>query len=746
MTAQQPTPEARRRGRLALLAPWLLLAACATQQPDLREGQQLIAAGRFQEGLARLEAAAKAQPRDPQAYTTYITQRAAIVNAQVRDGDALRVAGDLRGAEAQYRAALQLDPTSALAQAGLEATARAARSDASMIEAEQALRAGDVAKAERLTRSVLSAESNHPRARAMMKAVAERRAAAETVPPRLRSALQRQISLDLRDAPLRSILNIIASNGELNFVFDRDVKTDQRASIFVRDMSLDDILRILLLTNQLERKVLNENSILVYPATQAKQREYQELVTRSFYLANSDPKQTAAMIRALVKTRDLFVDEKLNLIIMRDTPDAVRLAEQLVATQDLGEPEVMLELEVLEVASSLVQELGVRYPEQVSFFSPDASGAFPALVELRRSSGLRALVPNPVLLLTLRQQDGTTNLLANPRIRVKNREKAKVHIGERVPVITTTSTANVGVSSSVNYLETGLKLDVEPNIFLEDEVAIKVQLEVSNILEQLNVSGTVAYRLGTRNAATTLRLRDGETQVLAGLINSEDRKSFTKVPYAGDLPVLGRLFRNDDERGSKTEIVLLLTPRVVRNLARPDTVAPMFSSGTEAAPGAAPLRLASGGRVGLTPDASAAGTAGPAPAAAAQAPAQPAVPLNLVAPAQAPVGSEFSVTLSLPTGNAPVTASVQLTFDPAVLNLVGISPASPGSPPAPDRGTVAVEVASAGIPGTPTTPTQLRFRVVGKEPTNTEIGIEVVSASRPVQAPPSSQPVSIVGR
>ena len=129
-----------------------------------------------------------------------------------------------------------------------------------------------------------------------------------------------------------------------------------------------------------------------------------------------------------------------------------------------------------------------------------------------------------------------------------------------------------GVSSSVSYLETGLKLDVEPNIYLEDEVAIKVQLEVSNILEQLNVSGTVAYRLGTRNAATTLRLRDGETQVLAGLISSEDRKNFAKLPYAGDLPVLGRLFRSDDIAGTKTEIVLLITPRILRYLARPYTV------------------------------------------------------------------------------------------------------------------------------------------------------------------------------
>lgn len=731
--------------RSALAAAAALLCAACTTAPDLSEGRQLIAMGRFEEGLASLEQVAKAHPRQLEAYTVYVTQRDAIVGAHVREGDAQRVAGNFEAAEAQYRRAQRIDPASALVQSGLEANAKARRHAEAMGQAEQALRAGDAATAERMARSVLATDSSHPRARAVMKAVNERRGAAEAVPPRLRAALQRPVTLDLRDAPLRAILGIMAQHGDLNFVFDRDVKTDMRTSIMVRDMSLDDVLRVLLLTNQLERKTLNDNSILIYPATQAKQREYQELVTRSFYLSNADPKQTAAMIRALVKTRDLFVDEKLNLIIMRDTAEAVRLAEQLVATQDLGEPEVMLELEVLEVASSLAQELGLRYPEQVGFYLPDATGAIPALVELS-SRNLQAMVANPVLLLNLRKQDGTTNLLANPRIRVKNRDKAKVHIGERVPVITTTSTANVGVSSSVSYLETGLKLDVEPNIFLDDEVAIKIQLEVSNILEQLNVSGTVAYRLGTRNAATTLRLRDGETQVLAGLISSEDRKNFAKVPYAGDMPVLGRLFRSDNIQGSKSEIVLLLTPRIVRNLARPDTVAAQFLSGTDAAPGAAPLRLTSGGRVGLTPDPTAAVAPAAGPVTAPAAATGPAVPLNVIAPAQAPVGSEFTVSLSLSSANAAVNASVQVAYDPTVLNVVGTTPAPAGGAPAPDRGSLTVDVASAGIPGTPATPTQVRFKVVATAPTNTEIGMEVVTSNRPVAAPLAAQPLSIVGR
>jgi general secretion pathway protein D len=138
------------------------------------------------------------------------------------------------------------------------------------------------------------------------------------------------------------------------------------------------------------------------------------------------------------------------------------------------------------------------------------------------------------------------------------------------------------VSESVNYLDVGLKLEVEPVVNLEDDVGIRVGLEVSNISQEVKSSaGTVAYQVGTRNAATTLRLRDGETQVLAGLINDEDRRSATQVPGLSQLPVVGRLFQNRNDAANKTEIVLLITPRVLRNIERPGASLEQFNSGTE---------------------------------------------------------------------------------------------------------------------------------------------------------------------
>jgi general secretion pathway protein D len=327
-----------------------------------------------------------------------------------------------------------------------------------------------------------------------------------------------------------------------------------------------------------------------------------------------------------------------------------------------------------------------------------------------------------------------------------------------VPVITTTSTANVGVSSSVNYLETGLKLDVEPNVYLDDEVAIKVQLEVSNILEQLNISGTVAYRLGTRNAATTLRLRDGETQVLAGLISNEDRRSVARVPYLGDVPVFGRLFSNNNDQKVKSEIVLLITPRIIRNVVRPDAVASQFSSGTEAVPGALPMRLAVATRMNMTP--LPAPTVATAAAAAASAAVRPAAaagqsfPLVVAAPTQVGAGDEFAMTFTL-VGDQAVTSRVELNYDPKALALLpGAAPAAPlpGAPPviaAPatqnDPGHAMFDIKSAGLPGAPPTSMQLRFKAIASRTLTTRIGIEAIGNGAAISAP-DAHTLNIVAR
>jgi general secretion pathway protein D len=504
-------------------------------------------------------------------------------------------------------------------------------------------------------------------------------ASRNVAPPVLKAAIGKKVSLEFRDANMRNVFEVIARTTGINFVFDKDVRPDLRTTIIVRESTVEDVIKLVLLTNQLDRKIVNDNTILIFPNTPAKLKEYQELVVRSFYLNNADVKQTVNMIRTVVKTRDLFVDEKLNLLVMKDTPEAVRLAEKLIATQDIADPEVILELEVLEISSSRAQELGVRFPERVQFQSP-ASLAAGATMD-RVSAGLTGFIATPTLILNLKQQDGTTNVLANPRIRVKNREKAKVHIGDRVPVITTTSTANVGVSASVSYLDVGLKLDVEPTIQLDGDVVIKAGLEVSNITKEVSVTGGgLAYQVGTRNASTVLRLRDGETQVLAGLIQDEERVTANRLPGLGNLPLLGRLFSNHNETRAKTEIVLLITPRIVRTLLRPEHVVAEFFSGTEAAVGVLPLSIGATPAQGIAIS-SAPGKPGAKPPASSPVQDQAAAPVSITlnVPPQVRLGADVTATLSLPSDPRVATGQIELVYDPAVLALRGATTdATPG--------------------------------------------------------------------
>lgn len=186
---------------------------------------------------------------------------------------------------------------------------------------------------------------------------------------------------------------------------------------------------------------------------------------RSFYLSNADAKVVAATLKSLLKSRDVVVDEKLNLVILRDSPEAVRLAkEKLVALHDVPEPEVMLEVEVLEVKRSRLLDLGVRWPDQLSLAPLPAGGGALTVADLRNLNSATTAANIGALSLNARKTDSDANILANPRIRARNREKARVLIGERVPNITTTSTSTGFVSESIAYVEVGLKLEVEPTI------------------------------------------------------------------------------------------------------------------------------------------------------------------------------------------------------------------------------------------------------------------------------------------
>jgi len=584
-----------------------LVAACA--DPLVKDTRVLLNEGRTDEALASLEKAAREDPQNHVYRSEYFRVRAFAAGQWLVQADSLRTASQFEAAEELYRRVLKYDAANERATQGLAQVDLDRRHRALVAEADKLVKAEKYRDARELLATVLAENPAQREARQLQRQIEEKTTKPAVALLQLRSSVTKPISLELKDVPLRTVFDVIARAASLNFLFDKDVRADQRTTIVVRDAQVEDVIKLILATNQLEQKVLNETTALIYPNTPQKLREYQDLVVKSFYVANADVRQTANLIRTILKTRDIFIDEKLNLLVMKDTPNAIRLAEKLIAAQDIAEPEVMLEVEVLEVSYNKLLSLGIQFPGSAAISlvggaaTAGAAGT-PGVVtlpELRsRDENLvrLAFLPDPLLLLSLRQTDGRTNLLANPRIRVKNKEKAKIHIGDRVPVITTTAAVAGGfLSQSVSYLDVGLQLEVEPLIYLEDDVGIKVGLEVSSITKEIQSQtqggGSLTYQIGTRKTNTVLRLKDGETQILAGLINDEDRRSASRVPGLGDFPVLGRLFSSTNDTTTKTEIVLLITPRLMRTIARPDARTVEFAAGTEASSSGGPLGAAS---------------------------------------------------------------------------------------------------------------------------------------------------------
>lgn len=585
----------------------LTLAGCASDRA-FREGERLLAQGQTEAGMRQLGQALKEEPNNVQYRTAYIQAREAQLVRLFADADAALQAGRDDVAEARYRDALKLDAENPRVRAGLVLIETLRGNRVLLKDARTALEKGELEQARGKLRTVLAREPANADALALMKQVDEKTGKARSAEsPRLAAIYRRSVTLQFRDAPVRTIFDALSRQSGLNFVFDKDVRTDTRLTIFASDTSIVDALDMLLKTGQLGKKVLSDNTLLVYPALPAKLREYQDLVVKGFFLSNTEAKQMVNLVRSMAKTRDVYIDEKLNLLVVRDTPEAVRLVEKLVALADRPEPEVMLEVEILEVKRTRLQELGLQWPNQLSVLTPEASttsrveggvivtdsvpGGRLTIQSLRDLTHADLGVsPNPAL--NLRKDAGDVNILANPRIRVKNKEKAKIHIGDKVPVITANVTSTGVTSESVSYLDVGIKVDVEPQVHLEGDVGIRVGLEVSNIVQQVkSATGTLTYQLGSRNANTVLRLKDGETQVLAGLISDEDRSGASKVPGLGDLPLLGRLFANKRDELSKTEIVLLITPRIVRNIERPELADSEFFGGTESAASDQSLQL-----------------------------------------------------------------------------------------------------------------------------------------------------------
>lgn len=582
--------------KYVVVAIGLLLVSCADmpsmQQADepFENVKRQVAKGSYDEAVKNLTDLAAKHPDNPQYKNWLKILQDKQESVAIQRADSLYVSQQFSEAEAAYQQVLALYPNSKGASEGLQRV-RLAKQHATMFNSAQAaFSAQDIAKADYLLRMILAENPSHRDAKALYEQLEQNKSHKHSVIPNMQSSFKKTISLELKNTPIKNAFEYISKAGNLNFSYDQELSEAIRVNLFLRDTPIEDAIDVILTSHQLGKKILNANTLLIYPLTRA--QEYEELFVRSFYLANMDAKHALNLVKTVLKAKDVYIDEKLNTLVMRDTLDNVKVAEKLIASQDLNEPEVMLEVEVMEINRRNLEQLGIQYPSQIGVGVQgnaigSANGVTPqagklTLTELRHFNGDLGVfsVNDPAIVLNLLHQDTDTNLLASPKIRVKHRDKAKIHVGDKIPVLTSIANAQGFVSQTVSYIDVGIKLDVEPVVQLQDQVSIKVGMEVSNITDQVRTdNGVLAYTIGSRNANTTLQLKNNETQILAGLFRDDEQKTKRRLPGLGSLPIIGKLFSNDNNDRRKNEIVLLITPRILHNLQPASATYTLFPSG-----------------------------------------------------------------------------------------------------------------------------------------------------------------------
>ncbi len=388
------------------------------------------------------------------------------------------------------------------------------------------------------------------------------------------------INLNFRDTRLPDVFKILTKLSGINFILDEEIRNG-KTTLFLEQASFAQALELLLRMNKLDKKILNSKTIILFPKTREKQKQFEDQIIQTFFLSHIEAEEAVNLLRTMLQVRKVYVQKDLNAVVIRDEPEVIRLAQKMLAATDRGNAEVVFDLELLEVNHTDTQELGLK----LSSYAVGAGVSVPG-TETILDSGVTAggstvnlltdglsvdpFYSVPTASFRLLKTLVDAEVLANPKIRVRNKTKANVHVGSREPVVTVTIN-DTQVSENVQYIDVGVKLDVEPTIQLDKTVVTKLGLEVSNVSGRETTSnGTAVITISSTNAQTTLTLKDGEQTIIGGLIRDDKSVTKNKIPLLGDLPLVGELFNGTDKSKIKREILLSITPHIVKNVSVPN--------------------------------------------------------------------------------------------------------------------------------------------------------------------------------
>jgi len=678
---------------IVLILAAVTLSGCPRPSQETNAGEKAEALKDYDTALDYYNKALQSSPNNTEYKLRAARARFEAAQWHVDQGRRLREQNNLQLAVAEFRKAQMIDPSSAVAQQELKATLDA-------INAQQ----------QGTTQNAAPAISPAEEPKLM------------TGPPEIQPLSRAPINMKATNDS-KAIFEAIGKLAGLTVIFDPDL-TSRRISVELTNVTLEQALNITALESKAFWRPVTSNIIFVVPDQPQKRKDYEEEVVKTFYLHNTvlpqELTEIVTSIRQLLDLRRVQQINAQNAIVIRDTPDRVLLAGKIIDDIDKAKPEVVIQVAVMEARRDRMRNVGIQPPSSIaaSFTNPNTTSTTSTTTSTTTSNPASATISQlvtaassdilaqgysitlPSATANFLMTDTSTQILDDPEIRVVDGQTAKLRIGDRIPVATGSFQAGIGVGSTgtgagvvnplVNtqfqYLDVGVNVDVTPRIHPDNEISMKVNVVVSSETGTTNIGGINQPIISQRSIEHDIRLKDGEVNVLGGLMEQTDTDTYSGIPGIGKVPGLRYLFGSDQVDHEKDEILIVLIPHIVRIQSISAENLRSIASGTDTN---AEVRLADavllpdGGNppvAGLAPQAAPAPAAAVAPAAAAApATAAPAV-ANASASQNATLRFEPSTVALKPGETTTIGLAVQnvqdlysvpmlLQFNPAVISI-----------------------------------------------------------------------------
>ncbi len=674
-----------RPAAIVLLVLAITLPAAADKAKSFfNKGRDAEARQNYEQAYEDFKQAYELKPKDIQYRSSYERTRFLAAASHVHRGQLLRDAGKLDDAMAEFRKAAEIDSASFIAQQEIRRTQK-------MIDAAS---------------SSPSPQSDTPPRTGLQKRLDDAQGPVELAP-----ISNVPITLKLTE-DTKVIYDTVGKLAGINVLFDPDY-TSRRIRIELNGVTLEEALQIIAMESKTFWRPVTPNTIFVASDTPAKRKDIEQSVIKTFYLANlSQPTELQDVVNALRQILEISRIQPLNsqgALVVRGTPDQIALAEKLVGDLDKAKSEVIVEVAVMQVSRDKIRNLGISPPTSATVAlqnnintttgtgtgtttTTGTTGGTPNQINLNRIGNLNATdftVTIPPASATALFSDSSVKLIQNPQIRAVDGQKASLKIGDRVPVATGSFQPGIGgvginplVNTQFQYLDVGVNIDITPRVHAGREVTLKVMLDISSVTSRVNIGGIDQPVIGQRKIEHEIRLKEGEVNLLGGILEEQDIKSLSGIPGLAQVPLLKYLFSQTNKEHKENEIVFALIPHIVRGQELSELNQRALQVGTASA-----IELRRVNRP-ATPAPAPGQTMAPASQPVAPTTAPPANPQQTSPPQAAAggatfvfdpaavnqkVGATFAVNVLLTGAQNVYSVPLQVSYDPKILQVVNIS-------------------------------------------------------------------------